>query len=935
MKTILFVLFISCLNNIFAQNQNYYQYIQNRERSVEIYERVNEIEIELNNNQIHNAIVLMNSFIQKYPVEGKFMYYYRGIAKKHLNEMNAAKIDFQLAKSSGYIGKDSLVDFWLSKEFAANILADGYIENPDFKEDNNLKPVFSRIDSLQGALRSERACFDVTSYNLKVRIYPEEQKIKGKNLIYFNMAEKSKTIQLDLFANYSIDSILFNGSELKYTREFNAVFIELSEELAVGKNYCIQVNYSGIPRIAPNPPWNGGFVWSKKKNKHWIGVACEHLGASSWWPNKDHLSDKPDSMRITIEVPSDLTAVSNGNLIRSYPVDSNYNAFEWFVSYPINNYNVTLYAGNFIQFGEEYTNANGTYYIDYYVLPQNEKIAREYYSKTKDVFEVFEKVFGEFPFKNDGAAFIESPFMGMEHQSAIAIGDNYGKNKRRNYEDTDYDYLVVHETAHEWWGNAVAIGDMADAWINEGFGTYAELLFMEEKYGYNSYIKGAAVIMQSIFNIWPLVGVRHVNDNSFLGGDIYNKGAIMLHNLRCIMDNDDLFKKLIKDFYNKYKYRICDTDDFLNFVTEITGENYLPFLNTFLYNADPPLLRYATVKDSNDIIFYYRFEQVELGFEMPFNIITDKYESLRFTGKEIIQSKRIANTSSFYLPTGYIYSINMKKNSFTYFWNDRLRTRNIENYYDDNKLKEKGFLVDKYKEGEWKYYYPNGNLKFIINYCIGLMNGKYESFYETGERDIIMHYKNDTMQGDYICFKNNQISYRKTYENDVPDSIFYYIGDTLESKGKLQNEKDHGIWQIFHKNGTLAAIGEFNQGKQIFNSWKYFDDKGNQQLSIDTVVSVNIAPEYRGGTNTMYNDLYSKLILKTEQIPKESGTAYISFIVSPTGIISNFTIENSYAPDFANEIINILQTLPRWIPGYCNGKPVCTKVVFPFKYKKV
>ncbi|MBI5540923.1 MAG: hypothetical protein HY951_12740 [Bacteroidia bacterium] len=916
------IAFLLCLfiffNSTFAQNQRYYQQYE-------------EILSELNNHNIFNAIALIDNFLKEYPQE-KPMYFNRGIAKFQLNQVNAAIIDFKRALGSGDLELDSAINFYISKEYAANVLAEGYMGKVNLLEENNLKPVFSKADTLRGFLTHERKCFDVTFYNLKVRVKPEEKKIIGKNLIYFNVIAKTKRIQIDLFDNYSIDSILCNGIFLNYERDANAIFIDFNEELNIGDKKIIQINYSGIPREAPNPPWNGGFVWKKKKDVDWIGVSCEHLGASSWWPNKDHLSDKPDSMKITIEVPKELMAICNGNLRNSYFSDSEYSAYEWFVSYPINNYNVTFYAGDFFQFDEIYTNANNSYRFDFYVHPSNQFKAEKYYSKTKDIVETFEKLFGEYPFKNDGIAMIESPFEGMEHQSAIAIGDNYGKINRYDFIKTEYDYLLVHETAHEWWGNAVAIGDMADAWINEGFATYAELLFLEEKYGYDAYIAGVADVMQNIFNIWPMVGERNVNDNTFLSGDIYQKGAIMLHSLRCTMNNDSLFKKLIKDFYNQSKFKINSTDDFLNFVKNFTGKDYSPLLKTFLYYAEPPLLRYSAAIENNDIIFNYKFDNVLPGFEMPFNVLTNnKNSSIKLIGNDKIQSIIIKDASLLYLPTGFLFENKMIHNSFTYYLNDYLEIKDISNYNYD-KLIEEGRIIEKYKDGEWKYYYPNGKLQYIINYKLGLMNGKYESYLENGEKEIMKFYKNDTLIDYCYHYKDSVVSFKESFINGTIDTIYYFKNGVLESKGKIVNQKEEGIWQLFHDNGKISAKGEFIDGKFIPDTWKYFDTNGNILNKIDTLSTVNKLPEYRSGLKNLYNDVSLFLKLTENQKPKESGTAYISFLISPTGVVSEFKQENAYSPEFAKEIINVLKSLPRWIPGYFNGNPVYTKVVYPFKY---
>jgi aminopeptidase N len=309
--------------------------------------------------------------------------------------------------------------------------------------------------------------------------------------------------------------------------------------------------------------------------------------------------------------------------------------------------------------------------IDYYVLPKNLKKAREYYTQTKDVLSIFEKLFGNYPFSADGVGLVEAPFEGMEHQGAIAIGGEYGKsNNRRDYWTKDYDYLIIHELAHEWWGNAVAIGDMADAWINEGFGTYSEFLFAEEKFGYPEYIRVAASNFSSILNIWPIVGERNINSNTFLGGDIYNKGAAMLNNLRCIINNDSLFKRIIKDFYLKNIYRIVTTNDFIRHVRDYTNTDYADFFNKFLFETDPPVLSCSYSLDrKNTLTFNYRWTRVGPGFSMPFCIAINNKEYIRLNATTFPQTFSYENVKSFFLPNEYRYEKELvPPNSFTYYW---------------------------------------------------------------------------------------------------------------------------------------------------------------------------------------------------------------------------------------------------------------------------
>lgn len=621
-----------------------------------------------NKGDYYNAIKGMDALIARYAVKPE-IYFYRGLSYYYLNDQLAARKDFLKAQELGYKEDKNFIRWHTSIDFRAKELSKHYIDVKLLDPKNGYRPVYGRKDSLQGALRPERNCYDVYFYDLTVKILPKSKSIEGSNQIYFKTTAETNKIQIDLTEKLKITSIVHKGKNLKFTREFNAIFIDLDETLKAGENHVITFNYKGKPRASSTPPWDGGFVWKKENKNWWIGVACEHFGASSWWPCKDHLTEKPDSMCINIQVPDGYEAVANGNLRSTDKIGDDYTNFKWFVSYPINSYCVTFYMGKFVNFNEVFTNDNGDYKIDYYVLPQSLDSAKHYYAQTKEIIRVYEKLYGEYPYKKDGAAMVEAPYAGMEHQSAIAIGNDYGLKKRRNYDEIGYDYLLVHETAHEWWGNTVTMGDMADAWLSEAFATYSEALFMEEKYGYYEYMNVVSKGMQSIENIWPMVGKRDVNDNTFLSSDIYHKGSAMLHCLRCTINDDTLFFQIIKGFYNARKFKISTTQDFIDYVNQSTGKDYTDLFKKFLYDAEPPILYYSYTLKDGAFEFYYRWGNVGKNFSMPFGIMLDDYKGVRLEGTSEYKTYRASDIDSFYIPN----EIRTKKNafltnSFTYFW---------------------------------------------------------------------------------------------------------------------------------------------------------------------------------------------------------------------------------------------------------------------------
>ncbi|HEY4786076.1 MAG TPA: M1 family metallopeptidase, partial [Bacteroidales bacterium] len=393
------------------------------------------------------------------------------------------------------------------------------------------------------------------------------------------------------------------------------------------------------------------------------------LGASSWWPDKDHPSDEPDSARLTFIVPKGYDVVSNGRFQGKKDVDKDYTSHTWFVDDPINNYDITFYLGKFSHFSDTITNKYGKYPLDYYVLPYNFEEAQKCFGQAKQVLEFYEKAFGEFPFMKDKYCLVESPYEGMEHQGAIAYGNDFNKQaKDQMYLDKKYDYIIVHESAHEWWGNSVTASDMADIWLQEGFATYSEMMFIEHVDGYAMYVKEMKREMERIYNIWPVVENYNVNENAFASNDCYMKGATILHNLRCTIDSDSLFFKIIKDFALKYEKKIVTTTDFIHMVNEYTGNNYSAFFKKFLYDKNLPVLKYSYRKVGNDIVLKYQWDEVDKGFVMPFSIWAGANQNLRLVGTTDPQEITLKNTSSFHFYTVWIDPEKAPRNGFTYYW---------------------------------------------------------------------------------------------------------------------------------------------------------------------------------------------------------------------------------------------------------------------------
>lgn len=479
---------------------------------------------------------------------------------------------------------------------------------------------FTKADTLRGALRPERTCYDVHYYALDVRIDPRKKAIRGFVDIKYTAVSDFERLQIDLFENMTIDRILYQDKELSYTREYNAVFVDFPAVQEAGSEGSIRVHYHGRPTVAANAPWDGGFVWSEdRRGRDWIAVACEGTGASLWWPNKDHLSDEPDSMLISLTVPNGLMAVANGNLLE---VDegSKETRYDWFVSYPIDNYNVTLNIGHYTHFSDAYYAEDGdTLALDYYVIDYNEARAKEHFEQTKTVLACYEKYLDKYPFWEDGFAMVETPYLGMEHQSAIAYGNQYMRGYLGGMipRDMDWDYIIVHETGHEYFGNSIGCHDMAEMWIQESFTTYLEAVYVEYTMSYDDANRYLAKQQLFIYNQEPIIGPKDVNWDHWKGSDHYFKGSWVLHTLRHAIGDDEKWWAIFKGFYREHSLSLVTTEDFLAYVNKATGKDWTAFFDQYLRYPQPPLLEYQLEEKGKNLKVRYRWVTDVEQFVMP------------------------------------------------------------------------------------------------------------------------------------------------------------------------------------------------------------------------------------------------------------------------------------------------------------------------------
>ena len=475
----------------------------------------------------------------------------------------------------------------------------------------------TRFDFLRGAYGPFRANNDLLYYHLDVRVDPEKKSIGGKNTVRFRMLKDGTRIQLDLSEKLNIDKILFKGSPLKYERDTGAVFIDFPDTLHSGQVYEIEFYYSG------NPPAEGRFgciTFKKDASGHdWINTACEEEGASIWWPNKDQWRDEVESMDISVAVPSGLTDVSNGKLVGKTDLGDGFTRWDWHVSYPINNYDVALNIGNYVHWAEKL----GDIPLDYYVLPEDQDKAKVQFAQVPEMMKAYDHYFGPYPFARDGYKLIEVPYAGMEHQSAVAYGNGFkngyfGRDWAGVGISLKFDFIIIHESAHEWFGNSITADDESDMWIHEGWATYMEGLYVEYRWNKADGIKYLNGLKPKIVNMRPIIAEHEVNSEPT--EDQYFKGALMLNTLRSVIDDDAKWFALIRGFYQRYKYQNIMTPEVLSYFNQHSGMNLTPIFNQYL--RQPHIPRLELIFGEAPGLVGYKWMADEEDFAMPVRVGT-------------------------------------------------------------------------------------------------------------------------------------------------------------------------------------------------------------------------------------------------------------------------------------------------------------------------
>jgi aminopeptidase N len=473
-------------------------------------------------------------------------------------------------------------------------------------------PVFDQKTILHGENSLLRKSFDVNFYGIDINVLLKKRELDGWIEIRGKVLRDIDTLQLDLDEHLFIDEIHLNtreGESLISSRIFGTLFVKLPKKIHSNEAFTLHIKYHGKPISAQRPPWEGGLVWKRDQNqKRSVGVACEGEGASIWFPCKDDTNDEPDSINMKFTIPTKrLSVVSNGIFVGS-KINDKQKTFEWKTSYPINLYNITFYIGKFLKIEDSCLSISGKeILLNYYVTRDNLRRATKHFKQVKRHIRAYEELFGEYPWQKDGFKLIESPFAGMEHQTAIAIGNNY----LNNINGTD-SHLILHETGHEWFGNSVTAADFADMWLQEGITTYGECLYLEKEYGAKVAQKQLNLYKMFIKNNKPLVGPFGKRYFDYKDGDVYFKAAWMLHSLRNNIDNDNIFFSILKTFYYENKLKVTNSAAFIETVNRITGADYNWFFNQYLYDNRSPCLEYQFGKDG---FIYYRWVEVKEGFD--------------------------------------------------------------------------------------------------------------------------------------------------------------------------------------------------------------------------------------------------------------------------------------------------------------------------------
>ncbi|WP_160130334.1 M1 family metallopeptidase [Kordia antarctica] len=480
---------------------------------------------------------------------------------------------------------------------------------------------FTKQDTLRGSITPERAWWDLTHYHLDIKVDPNERTISGSNTIQYTVLEKNnEKLQIDLQPPLQLTKAVQNSEELEITHDGNAHFIHLKKKQRKGKTYSVQVFYEGKPKVAKRPPWDGGITWKKDNNGlPFIASSCQGLGASVWWPCKDHMYDEVDSMKISVNVPKNLMNVSNGRLTKVEEKEDDTKTYHWNVLNPINNYGVNINIGDYVHFGEKYNGENGVLDMDYYVLRDNLAKAKEQFKDAARTMEAFEHWFGPYPFYEDSFKLVEAPYLGMEHQSSVTYGNGY-MNGYLGYDlsgsgwGMKFDYIIIHESGHEWFANNITNIDIADMWIHESFTTYSENLFVDYFYGKEASAEYVIGMRSKIRNRRPIIGIYNVNHEG--SSDMYYKGANMLHTIRQLINNDFTWRNILRGLNKDFYHQTVNTKQIEDYISKKSNIDLSAVFDQYLRNTEIPVFTYKIENEK----LTYRWENCVSHFDMKVRV---------------------------------------------------------------------------------------------------------------------------------------------------------------------------------------------------------------------------------------------------------------------------------------------------------------------------
>ncbi|WP_028666913.1 M1 family metallopeptidase [Runella zeae] len=488
------------------------------------------------------------------------------------------------------------------------------------------KYTFTHDDTLRGSITQERAWWDLEFYHLNVRINPADSSIKGSVNIRYKVLQSAQVLQVDLQRPLTIQRITQDGKELDFRREGNAFFVTLQKPQSRGNQESILVEYSGKPHVAKRAPWDGGFSWKKdKEGLPFVATSCQGLGASVWWPCKDHMYDEPDSMQISVTVPKPLMDISNGRLRRIIDNNDNTRTFEWYVQNPINNYGVNVNIGNYVSWTDTLKGEKGTLDLSFYALTENLEKAKSQFQQVKPMLRAFEHWFGPYPFYEDGYKLVEVPYLGMEHQSSVTYGNGYqngylGRDLSATGWGLKWDFIIIHESGHEWYANNITYKDVADMWIHESFTNYSENLYTEYYFGKQAGSEYVIGCRKLIRNDKPIIGIYNVNHSG--SGDMYYKGGNMLHTIRQLVDNDEKWRQVLRGMNQTFYHQTVTTRQIEDYMSQQTGIDLSKVFDQYLRDTKIPVLEYKIEKKK----LLYRWNNCVEGFAMPVKYKNEKGE---------------------------------------------------------------------------------------------------------------------------------------------------------------------------------------------------------------------------------------------------------------------------------------------------------------------